>query len=197
MSDATLGGGLPWSLQEPRRLRGAGARSWPVSPTCASVGGARAGEGLGSGPGLLRPGPSAARAFGGAGSPCRRERSFCTVPCRRQSPSDALVPGGGAAGDGRACPGCRQGPLSARARPFANARRDRAGGGRLRRRLDPGRSGADADATAGPQVRQGRGPGNGVGCGWKRGARRPEASRPHRGPVPAFTPVWGEREVAR
>lgn len=109
-------------MQEPRCLRGAGARSWPVSPTCASVGGARAGEGLGSGLCLLRPGPSAARAFGGAGSPCRRERSFCTVPCRRQSPSNALVPGGGAAGDGRACPGCRQGPLSARARVLSRTR---------------------------------------------------------------------------
>lgn len=54
-------------------------------------------------------------------------------------------------------PGCRQGPLSARARPFANARRDRAGGGRLRR-------GLTLAAPGQTQTRQpGRRSGKGVG----------------------------------
>lgn len=187
----------------PLEFAGAASPPWRGRQVLAGVphlcvggrGKGRRGAGLRAGP--AAPWPQRSARFRGRRKPLQAGAFVLHCPMQTAEPVQRSCPRGRSRRGWTRLPGCRQGPLSARARPFANARRDRAGGGRLRRRLDPGRSGADADATAGPQVRQGRGPGNGVGCGWKRGARRPEASRPHRGPVPAFTPVWGEREVAR
>lgn len=169
-------------------------RSWPLSGTCASAGGARTGAGLGSGPGRLRPAPQRSARSRGRGKP-RAGGPFAPALSHADGPSprDAPASGGGAAASvasapgprlGTRPPGCRQGPAKARARPFAKARRGRAGGRRLRRLLVPGRAGGGRDRpAAGPAGAWG------VAGSGAHGVRRPPAPSEARFPLSRLSGV--------
>lgn len=116
----------------------------------------RRGAGLRAGP--AAPWPQRSARFRGRRKPLQAGAFVLHCPMQTAEPVQRSCPRGRSRRGRTRLPGCRQGPLSARARPFANARRDRAGGGRLRRRLDPGRSGADADRQPGRRSGKGVGP---------------------------------------